>query len=376
MNGGTMRFQSTSAAVNVDNSIATTANGGTLYFRANSTFNPPAITGTGRLTLTGDSGVTVTTLNFQGFAGTLNLGTGSTNFFRLGNTPTGYVESSLKFAAVNLAAGAQIPHQGGTSGTLTTEIGTLSGANGSFIGGSGSGGGTIVFQVGARNEPSTFAGTITNGGTKSGLTKVGSAKLTLTNYNTYTGPTRVSGGILSITNAYLPNTAAVTVDAGAVLDLNFDDTDFVGSLSLGGSAPLPDGIYNSTTPGYEAFFSGPGSLRVGVTGFSTWSATYVGGQSPSLDFDKDGVSNGIEYFFGETTPVFTTNPGIVTTGSVRSVTWPMSGSYTGTYKVETSPNLVTWTDVTGAAVVDSGTLTYTLPSSEPKLFVRLTVVPE
>ena len=135
MNGGSMRFQSSNAA-NFNNAIATTANGGFISMRANSTFNPPAITGTGAFTLTADTNVTVTITNFQNFAGILNLGTGITNFFRLG---TGYIENSLAGAAVNLAAGAQIGHQAGTNFTRTTQIGALSGVAGSFIGGSGAG---------------------------------------------------------------------------------------------------------------------------------------------------------------------------------------------------------------------------------------------
>ncbi len=106
-------------------------------------------------------------------------------------------------------------------------------------------------------------------------------------------------------------------------------------------------------------------------GYSDWATTNAGGQGASGDYDNDGVKNGVEYFMGQTGSTFTPHP--VPVGSLLS--WPHSATATGiTYKVWTSPNLTTWTDVTESTVDSEGTLKYTLPPGGGKLFVRLEVV--
>jgi hypothetical protein len=67
-----------------------------------------------------------------------------------------------------------------------------------------------------------------------------------------------------------------------------------------------------------------------------------------------------------------TNPGVVNTGGVMTVSWPHDPNAVGiTYKVQTSENLESWADVT--AVDANGFLTYTVPPGSPRLFVRLAV---
>ena len=59
----------------------------------------------------------------------------------------------------------------------------------------------------------------------------------------------------------------------------------------------------------------------------------------------------------------------------RTVTWPHSASATGiTFRVMTSNNLTSWTDVTAGAIDANGTLAYTLPDAQTQVFVRLEVV--
>ena len=323
LNGGNLRFQSSTAA-NFVNPLSTTAGGGTISFRANSTFAPPSIASAASsiLSVTTELNITVTTTNFFDYAGTLNLGNGVSNtFFRLG---TGYVEASLANAALNLTAFSNVNRQVGTNGTLTTQIGSLSGAAGSAIGGSAAGNGTIVLTVGSRNEDSTFAGLIVNGGTKTGLNKVGTARLTLQGANTYTGATLVSSGILSLTSAFLADTAALTVASGATLNLNYSGSDIVGSLALGGSGPLPNGTYNSSTPTYGVFFSGTGSIQVGTSvSYDSFVASFglqnpwqgvdpaLNG-NPSGDPDNDGQPNSLEYALGGSPVSGSNNPKIHT----------------------------------------------------------------
>jgi len=101
-------------------------------------------------------------------------------------------------------------------------------------------------------------------------------------------------------------------------------------------------------------------------GYAGWAATYAGGQAANLDYNNDGVANGIAYFMGATGRA--TLPGVVN----GHVAWPHDASATGiTYKVLTSANLADWTDVTADA---GGFLTYTLPTGDPTRFVRLEVL--
>jgi hypothetical protein len=106
--------------------------------------------------------------------------------------------------------------------------------------------------------------------------------------------------------------------------------------------------------------------------FTDWAATNAPGQTPKQDHDNDGVENGIEYFMGETGSSFTTMPGLDAT---NKVTWTMSAASQGTYEVQTSTDLVTWTNVDPKPVPAGGSLSYTLPTGLGKQFVRMLVTP-
>jgi hypothetical protein len=106
--------------------------------------------------------------------------------------------------------------------------------------------------------------------------------------------------------------------------------------------------------------------------FTNWAAANAPGQTPDQDYDNDGVKNGIEYFMGQTGSSFTAMPGLDAT---NQVTWTMSSSYEGTYEVQTSPDLVTWTNVDPKPTPSGGSLSYTLPTGLGKQFVRLLVTP-
>jgi hypothetical protein len=54
----------------------------------------------------------------------------------------------------------------------------------------------------------------------------------------------------------------------------------------------------------------------------------------------------------------------------------MSAAFSGTFVVQTSPDLGTWTNVTPQPTRNgNGNLVYTLPPGQGKLFVRLVVTP-
>jgi hypothetical protein len=152
----------------------------------------------------------------------------------------------------------------------------------------------------------------------------------------------------------------------------FEDVvpDGSGRITVNGFAITEQPAYDIRLPlnGFQLVESVPG-------GFGTWaSANGATGQTPEQDHDNDGVKNGIEYFMGETGSSFTALPGLDAT---NKVTWPMDAAYAGTYEVQTSPDLVTWTNVVPRPVPSGGSLSYTLPTGAPsgKSFVRLLVTP-
>jgi autotransporter-associated beta strand protein len=107
-------------------------------------------------------------------------------------------------------------------------------------------------------------------------------------------------------------------------------------------------------------------------GYESWKITNAGGEAANLDYDKDGVSNGVEFFMGETGSTFTPNPSVVD----GKVSWPYDANTAGsgmTYKVTTSTDLVIWDPVDPQPVPAAGKLEYILPTGNTARFVRLEV---
>ncbi len=221
--------------------------------------------------------------------------------------------------------------------------------------------------------------------TGGGLTKLGGNTLTLSGVNTYTGPTTVTGGVLAVKGSSIANSNKLVLDGGKV-DLTGAET--VGSLFFG-AVQQAAGTYSATGAGgtiASSNFTGAGTLIVTsgppvVSGYSTWASANAGSQTADLDFDKDGVPNGVEYFMGQTGSTFTANPPVVTIGAVITVTWPRDPAAVATFKVQISDSLAAggWTDIVppNASIDQSNPnqVTYTLPSGAPTKFCRLSVTP-
>jgi fibronectin-binding autotransporter adhesin len=293
-NGGRIRFNSTGGAT-FNNALDVGAGGGTLSFRGNSSLNPTAVTGTGALTLELDNNVTLTPSTLGGFAGAINVmtfGAGAT--LRLGGT---FDNLSLANAKLNLAAGISLTRNAGTSGTITTNIGTLSGAVGSSLGASLSGSETFIFSIGGRGEDATFAGMIVDGSTKTALTKVGAGVETLSGLNVYSGPTRVDGGTLLVsgsingTSSIAVNNARVELGASNALSdfgalsltsatlatAGFSDS--VGQLTLA-TATLDLGAGASVLQ----FSSSSAQTWSGILSITNWSGSPTGGGTDQVYF--------------------------------------------------------------------------------------------
>lgn len=111
------------------------------------------------------------------------------------------------------------------------------------------------------------------------------------------------------------------------------------------------------------------------SGYDSWKADNAGGQAANLDFDHDGVPNGVEYFMGETGSTFTANPGVAN----GKVTWKRDPGAVASFMVQISDNLGSWTDIVPphASIDESvvGQVTFTLPAGAATKFCRLVVTP-
>ncbi|RPJ30246.1 MAG: hypothetical protein EHM17_17070 [Verrucomicrobiaceae bacterium] len=115
--------------------------------------------------------------------------------------------------------------------------------------------------------------------------------------------------------------------------------------------------------------------------FATWASTNAGGQAANLDWDNDGVSNGVEFFM-DAAPGFTANPGL---NGLKAVTWPNGGNipssaYGTQFVVEVSTDLESWEDVSLGNLDENtdgpgGSLSYTVSGPGDKQFARLKVTP-
>jgi len=212
-----------------------------------------------------------------------------------------------------------------------------------------------------------------------GIGTVQSADSDFSGTLSYTGETIITSGTMRLSGtARLPDSTTVRIASGAVLNLDFAGTDTVAGLYIGGLQKQPGtyGSLASTAVNKSADFRGSGIL-FSAPSYYDWAATNAGGKTPDLDFDNDGMSNGVEYFMGETGSSFTPNPSL----SGRKVTWPKNPTALATYIVQTSINLRDevvpgdggWAPA-ASGVVDNGTsVEYTLPAGDPKRFTRLKV---
>jgi len=155
---------------------------------------------------------------------------------------------------------------GATTGAAASTISGAAGATRLMGGNNGSGSYDLIVHQYNTGGLTISAVIGDNGAHPTALTKSGAdtCTLTLSGANTYTGDTIVNKGTLSISHAYLNDAAAVKIDLGATMNLNFTGSDQIAELWLGGAKMVP-GTYDGSTGtpiDYRSYFTGAGSLHV------------------------------------------------------------------------------------------------------------------
>jgi autotransporter-associated beta strand protein len=333
----------------------------------------------------------VTTLTLGGLSGDKNLASVFTTTFG------GY--DAVTALTLNPGTDVTLSYSGGiadgAAGTTLVKTGAgtqiLAGAN-TYTGATSVGAGTLVVNgsIAASSAVSvsagaTLKGTGTVAGTVSadGMVAPGASTGTLT-----TGPATING------------TLAIEID-GPIGDrllssgnIDLSGADLTVTLLAGGftqpsyviaEGTSITGTFTSVPEGYQVNIVSGGvgqqAILTSVGGYTTWAAANAGGQGPDLDFDNDGVANGVEFFMNAAAG-FTANP--VLNGS-NTITWTNGGNipasaYGTQFVVQTSPDLVNWTHVPVGELASNtdgpgGSLSYTLAGNAPR-FVRLMVMPE
>jgi autotransporter-associated beta strand protein len=355
------------------------------------------------------SGTFITIGAFNGCTGVVNISAGSlvaATVLTVGQSGAGTLNLSGSASASANGDGVFVGSVVGGLGTLNLNGGTLTtkrlagvsggsgrvnfnggllkaaaGANADFVSGINNAtllaGGALIDTSGQ-----TLTASATLGGS-GGLTKSGSGTLVLSGTNTYTGPTTVSAGTLSLATPFLADSAALTIAAGAVLNLPHGATDVVASLTIGNAPPLAPNTYDSTT--HPGIITGTGKIQVSgaaASAYDTWASGFglnpLTDGAPGFDKDQDGQSNGVEFALGGS-PVSGSNnakvyslladssdPGsareLLMTLAVRGGTPAFAGSPSPTatrdgvtYLIQGSANLATFTSpVSAVAPVTTG----------------------
>ncbi|MEO5914511.1 MAG: autotransporter-associated beta strand repeat-containing protein [Luteolibacter sp.] len=364
---------------------------GMLQYRSNNPFP----FGTGVIyvnggTLTADDGATVpSTLgnNFVLYAGF--LGTQQSNMTytgaisvqgssSIGHAYTGTVGTVTLSGVIDGDSGATLTIDTASSVTLTNtnlfpgSVDVFKGKllvdgslpAGSFVtieaGGTLGGSGTVNGPVATMDSASTIApgtggiGTLTTGATSLTGTLAVDVSGTTGDKLAVHGNLNLAGAVLTV-NPLAPLTGPVVI------------AQCTGG-TISGTFSVPPGYavnYTSTTATLSAVAAGT---------YATWAtANGINGQPASGDFDKDGLSNLMEYALG-LNPTSSSVPAGTFSGGLLSFTKGTEAKFNGdvTFEIEQSTALSGWVVVVPDAPA-SPTISYTLPPGQPKEFARLKV---
>ncbi len=391
----------------VINAGGTVTNGGVVFNRLGSvTLNGGTLTSvsgaiTGYQTYSFDSSAVVTA---GGSAASTITTNGTFNGIHLNTNTFFNVTDATSSSATDLTVSAPLIDrnlsEGGSGGLTKTGFGTMTiTAVNTYTGvteidfgtlqiGDGTTDGSIASSGGITNNADlvyNLVGTRTYGNIISGfgnLTKKGAGTLTLSGVNTYSGNTIVNAGTLELAttgqlkfvlgatsgvNNSLTGSGTATLKGSFVIDTSAADSLSSGTWTLENVSTL--------TGAYDAAFSVSGFVDAGgnkwtkangakiytfdettgiltlapAGGYSTWASANAPTGTASDDYDKDGVSNGIEYVLGglSSTNDLGKLPAVSTSGGNFIFTFQRKQNTAAdtTVKIDVSTTLVSWPSV-------------------------------
>jgi len=201
---------------------------------------------------------------------------------------------------------------------------------------------------------------------------------------------KIAGGAQTLGTVTLDGTFNIDLSGAAIQNGNawqivaadlLPTTTYGGTFNIPGFTEVSDVWTKVDGANTWTFTEATGVLSLTAPGgadYSSWaSANGIPGEPPSGDFDKDGISNLMEYALGKN-PTASSTPAGTYSGGVVSFTKGPDAVTNGdvTWTIQKSADLGIsdpWTTVT-PTVNNSTTISYTLPTGNPKLFVRLVVV--
>ena len=258
-NGGTLQALAAGGGITSSKTITLNAGGGTFLADAGTTSTlSGAINGVGAFNKNG--------------GGTLIL-TGNSTYF-----------GATTISAGTLQTGSTTALSPNSAFTVNSVL-DLNGSSNAI--GSLTGNGTVTnnkpapatLTAGGNNSSTAFSGTLTDGASSLGLTKIGVGTMILTGGNTYSGGTNINGGILAVSSDGNLGTGALNFNGGTLQALagggGITSSKAI-TLNAGGGTFLADA---GTTSTLSAMISGAGSLTKDGPGTLALTGTniYEGG---------------------------------------------------------------------------------------------------
>jgi autotransporter-associated beta strand protein len=244
------------------------------------------------------------------------------------------------------------------AGGTTISLGELSGTSLSSLKGGTTAGRPLTYRIGGKSTSATFAGAITEytpGSTSTSLVKTGAGTWTLSGSATHAGSTTVEQGTLHV-SGLINNTASLTVASGATLSLanasiTVDTVQIQSGATFTGSGTINNEFVNDGT----ATVSNGGTLTINgdVTNTGVMRLTAGSVLVNNGTFINGGTLDLMTA--GGTVPAGLVNNGtLIDASAAKLKSNQVSGTaftlkidgYSGhTYKLQTSADLATWTDL-------------------------------
>ena len=250
-----------------------TFNAGRLQATASFTLNPNR-----GITLNGGGGTfEITGANLLAYGGAI---TGAGNLTKVGTgtlTLAGnntYLGSTLVSAGI-LQAGSATAFSANSAFTVNSQLDLNGFSNtiGSLAGNgivTNNGGASATLAVGNDNTNTAFSGSLQDGTSTLGLTKVGTGTLTLTGENTYTGETTINDGTLQLGNGGTTGSITGNVANNGILAFNRSDVVTFGGVISGAGSVQQNGIGTTVLIGNNTYTGGTiingGTLQLGNGG--------------------------------------------------------------------------------------------------------------